>query len=83
MKIRITNEMKKVLTVAEMPAVRKIISDMQEIPNRDFLEDVKIAFSLAMEKECVSFEILKAESEIAKNARLRRCKNAVKGKNLV
>lgn len=74
MKVRITNDMKKSLTVAEIAAVRKIISDMKEISHKDFLEDVKNAFSLAMEKECVSnFEILKAESEIAKNARSWDC----------
>ena len=61
--------MKKFLTVSEIAAVRKIISDMKEISNRNFLEDVKKAFDLATEKDCVSFDILKAESEITKNVR--------------
>lgn len=73
MKIKITDTMKKVLTLDEMPAVRKIISDMKEISNTEFLKDADRAVSLATEnisrngiRPC--FEILKAEAEICKNS---------------
>ena len=69
MKIRITNDMKKVLTVSEMPTVRKIINDFKEYGKEEFHNDVETAVSLASGVNGSSFEILKAEAEIAKNCR--------------
>ena len=68
MKIKITPEMKKVLTVAEMPTVRKIIADFKEYDKEGFQIDIETAVALASGKNA-SFEILKAEAEIAKNCR--------------
>lgn len=68
MKIKITPEMKKILTVAEMPTVRKIIADFKECDKESFQSDIRTAVILAS-GENASFEILKAEAEIAKNCR--------------
>lgn len=67
MKIRITNNSKKVLTVAEMPIVKAIIED--------FKEDVSVEEYAAQAAEIASgengkFEILKATAEISKNRRV-------------
>ena len=67
MKIRITNNSKKVLTVAEMPIVKAIIED--------FKEDVSVEEYAAQAAEIASgengkFEILKAMAEISKNRRV-------------
>lgn len=70
MKIKITDTMKTILTLDEMPAVRKIISDMKEISNKEFMEDVERAVCLAMERENIlgRFTVIKTDVEICENA---------------
>lgn len=65
MKIRITRQMKETLTVAEMPAVRKMIEDLRT--DLDVKEYAEISARIA---GCSCPEILRAEAEIAKNARV-------------
>jgi len=63
MKVRITPEMKKHLTLDMMPEIRKIIEEMKEISKEEFMEDCERIVQLASRGN-ESFEILKAEAEI-------------------
>lgn len=67
MKIKITAEAKKWLTVAEMPEVKKIIADMKEYDTLQ--EDAQTAARIASGSN-EHFEILKCEAEIAGNRRV-------------
>lgn len=66
MKVKITQDAKQYLTVAEMPKVREIIKDMKEDDGLN--EYAQIAARIAS-GENADFEILKAEAEIARNGR--------------
>ena len=66
MKVKLTEESKKYITVAEMPAVKQIIKDMKE-------DDDIIGYAQAAARVASGwngFEILKAEASIAKNCRV-------------
>lgn len=63
MKVKITPEMRKHLTLDMMPEVRKIINDMKEITKEGFMEDCQTAARIASRSND-HFEILKAEAEI-------------------
>lgn len=62
MKIKITKEAKQWLTVAEMPEVRKMISDLKD---EDIMEDVKMAVRLLTEYSGI--KIFEPSAEIAWN----------------
>lgn len=68
MRVKFTNEMKKFVTVAEMPVVRQLIQDMKEdeCPPEEY---ARIAMSV-VEPSAVSsqFEIFKATAEVTKNS---------------
>lgn len=67
MKVKITNEAKEYLTVAEMPAARQIIQMCRE---DECLDDyARMAAGLAIKDYSSNLEILKAEAEIARNDR--------------
>lgn len=69
MKVRLTQEAKKYITVAEMPAVRNIISDMKE--DTSTVEDyAEMAISAAYDGRAYNIVIYKATAEIAKNQRV-------------
>ena len=66
MKVKFGNEQKKFITVAQLPAVRHIIESMREENLKDYAEmaaNIARGFGGSM-------EILKAEAEIAGNARV-------------
>lgn len=67
MKISITAEAKKVITVAEMPAVHKAIEAMKEdtCTAKDYAE---LAARIASSRNAV--KVLEAKAEIAKNCRV-------------
>ena len=68
MKVKVTQDAKKWLTVAEMPEVRKIIEYLKDY---DWTEsDKQTVVRLGMADAFGTFEILKAEAEIAGNARI-------------
>lgn len=68
MKIKLTQEYKKYITVAEMPTVREIIADMKE--DSSTIEDyAEMAIQVAYDGIAYS-EILKASASIAKNCRI-------------
>lgn len=68
MKIKLTQEYKKYITVAEMPTVREIITDMKE--DSSTIEDyAEMAIQAAYDGIAYS-EILKASASIAKNCRV-------------
>ncbi len=66
MKVAVTKEAKRILTVAEMPAVRRIIEELKEE------EDVKWYANLAAIVAAGSYDadVLRANAEIAKNCRV-------------
>ena len=67
MKVKLTQEYKKYITVAEMPTVREIISDMKE--DLSTVEEyAEMAIQAAYDGIAYS-EILKASASIAKNQR--------------
>ena len=66
MKVKITPEMRKHLTLDMMPEVRKIINDMKEITKESFMEDCQTAARIASRSND-HFEIIKAEAEIGIN----------------
>lgn len=66
MKVKFTAETKKFVTVAEVPQVKKIIEEMRE---DDGLKDYAEMAARVASRSNESFEILKAEAEIAKNRR--------------
>lgn len=65
MKVKLTKQMKEILTVAEMPKVRKLIEGLRT--ELDVKEYAEMAARIA---GCSCPEVLKAEAEIAKNARV-------------
>ena len=68
MKVKVTQDAKKWLTVAEMPEVRRIIEYLKDY---DWTESDKQTIArLGMGDEYETFEILKAEAEIAGNCRV-------------
>ena len=65
MKVRITKQMKEILTVAEMPAARKMIEDLRtDLVVKEYAE---MAARIA---GCKCPKIFKADAEIARNARV-------------
>lgn len=67
MKVQFTNEMKKVVTVAEMPAVRKVIEYMKE----DYWSAKDYAERAArIASGCNSVKVLEASAMIAGNRRI-------------
>lgn len=70
MKIKFTPEAKKLITVAELPYVRKIIEDMKE---DGCIKQYAIMVANIANKYGASWEILKAEAEIGKNPRIHDC----------
>lgn len=67
MKIAITKEAKRILTVAEMPAVRRLIKEMKE--DTDLAWYAKLAAIVAAGAN--DADVLEASAEIAKNCRVR------------
>lgn len=67
MKIKLTEDAKRYITVSEMPAVKKIIADFKE--DNEIKSYGQTAARAASGKNG-NFEILKAEAEIARNARV-------------
>lgn len=67
MKIAITKEAKRILTVAEMPAVRRLIKEMKE--DADLETYAKLAAIVAA--GTYDADVLEASAEIAKNCRVR------------
>lgn len=66
MKVKLTEEAKNYISVAEMPAVKQIIKDMRD-------DDNIIGYAQAAARVASGwngFEILKAEASIAKNCRV-------------
>jgi hypothetical protein len=69
MKVKLTPEAKKFITVAEMPAVRRIIADMKE--DDSTVEDyAEMAIGAAYDGRAYDIVIYKATAEIAKNQRV-------------
>ena len=68
MKVKITANSKKILTVAEMPKVNEIIKYFQEEDETPINEYARTAARVVVNNAC-SLEILKATAEISKNAR--------------
>ena len=68
MKVKLTQECKKYITVAEMPIVREIIADMKE-DSSTVEEYAEMAIQVAYDGIAYS-EILKASASIAKNCRV-------------
>ena len=67
MKIKITDSMKKFITVAEMPVVKNVIACVKEDESK--VEDYAlIAARVALNTNCV--EVLQASAEIARNRRV-------------
>lgn len=69
MKVRFTSEEKKIFTVAEMPAVRKLIEDMKEdtLPLESY---AKQALSCLFDVHGNSYEIVRVKAAVAKNCRV-------------
>ena len=67
MKVSITNEMKKVITIADMPAVRKVIESMKEDTNT-VKEYAEMAARIAGGNNSV--KVLECSAEIAGNRRV-------------
>lgn len=68
MKVQFTAEMKRIVTVAEMPAVRKIIEAEKENDEWTAQEWAKMAAGIV--RPCSSVKVLEASAEIAKNCRV-------------
>ena len=68
MKVKLTQESKKYITVAEMPTVREIISDMKE-DSSAIEEYAKMAIRAVYDGKAYNIETLKASASIAKNCR--------------
>lgn len=66
MKIKFTDTMKKIITVSELPQVKRIIADMKEDTGLD--DYARTAARIAVGN--YGNEILKVEAEIAKNGRV-------------
>lgn len=67
MKVKLTENVKKYITIAEMLMVRRIISDMKE--DTGIKEYAQMAARIASGTN-ERFEILKSEASIAKNCRI-------------
>lgn len=67
MKIKLTADVKKVITVAEMPIVNQLIKTMKE-DESDPKDYAKMAAVVATGNNCVT--ILEASAEVAKNERV-------------
>ncbi|MFR8177121.1 MAG: hypothetical protein ACLVB5_08595 [Christensenellales bacterium] len=68
MKVKLTDEMKKYITVAEMPAVRKVIEAEKENDEWTAQEWAKMAADIV--RPYSSAKVLEASAEIAKNCRV-------------
>lgn len=69
MKVKITAQSKKILTVAEMPKVKEILKYFQEEDETPINEWAEMAGNIVYGCSSCRREILKATAEIAKNAR--------------
>lgn len=69
MKVKITANSKKIITVAEMPKVQEIIKYFQEEDETPINDYARQAINIATECLLCNSEILKATAEITKNAR--------------
>lgn len=69
MKIRFTSNEKKIFTVAEMPAVRKLIEDMKEdtLPIDAYAKQV---LNCLFDFQGNSYEIVRSKATVAKNCRI-------------
>ncbi|WP_124101056.1 hypothetical protein [Ruminococcus sp. Marseille-P6503] len=67
MKVKFTDDAKKIITLSELKAANKIINEMKE--DNGLKDYAKMAVRTASSTN-INFEILKAEAEIAKNARV-------------
>lgn len=71
MKIKFGAEQKKYIYVSEIPAVKELISELQDKDNYgDFSFEIGAAVTCATGTNSDSFQILKKEAEIAKNHRI-------------
>lgn len=68
MKVQITKEMKRVITIAEMPAVNKVLRYAKEDDGMTVNEYAEIAARIASGKNNV--KVLEANAEIACNCRI-------------
>ena len=68
MKVNLTAEMKKFITVAEMPAVKKVMQYEKENDEWTVQEWAKMAAEIACPRSSV--KVLEASAEIAKNCRV-------------
>ena len=69
MKVKITANSKKIITVAEMPKVQEIINYFQEEDKTPINDFAQWAANIATKHTLCNPEILKATAEITKNAR--------------
>ncbi len=69
MKVQFTSNEKKIFTVAEMPAVRKLIEDMKEdtLPLKSY---AKQALGCLCEVNGNSYDIVRCKASVAKNRRV-------------
>lgn len=67
MKIEFHEQMKRIVTVSEMPAVCRIIRDFKDEDRKDFIEYAEMATRLVHEG---SIRVLEMNAEIAKNCRV-------------
>lgn len=65
MKVKLTNEQKRYITVAQLPAVRAMIAEMKDY---DATGDAETVARIASGVNC-TFEILRFDAEIAPNCR--------------
>ena len=65
MKVKFTNRAKRIVTVAELPKVKEMINDLKE--DTGLIDYVNLMAMIAT-GENASFEVLKAEAEVAKNS---------------
>ena len=65
MKVNFTDDSKRVITIADVPTAKEIINSLKE---EDIKELARTASNIA--GGCDTYEILKAEAEIAKNSRI-------------
>ena len=72
MKVKLTQEMKKYITMDQAPKARAIIADMKEDESTPS-DYIRYAISAVYDGNSYNVEVLKAEAEIAKNC---RCWNA-------
>ena len=69
MKVKITANSKKIITVAEMPKVQEIIKYFQEEDETPINDYARWAANIVTKHTLCNPEILKATAEITKNAR--------------